>query len=377
MGAAGRPDARRPGRRRDRRRRAVARRGARSPRASSSPAPSGRRAPLERSPADSCGRRPRRRTVRRCSTRSTPTAARRRRRLSQRARRDRSSVATTLADPSGTSIVSAGDRVRQRGRHRAQQLVPALRQRDRRRRLRPRAGQPCRPRVQPDPGHPNFPSAGRRPATTLHAWAVGGPDGAGVRLMGGTPGGANQMPWNAQTLARVLAGCERARRARHRAAVGVAARRRRCPDRGRHVRRRRRGAPGGRAARRSARRDGDARAPSRSCACRAPGEAGTAPPTRGLRAPRSACERVAVGRSHRPAEPQQRQGHEHADEHRRSQADRAVADDHAGQRADADLQRCGRRRAPTRCCRSVRPRARWRPGRSSSPCRRRGRRCST
>ena len=35
-------------------------------------APSGHRAPLERSPADSCGQRPRRRTVHRCSTRSTP-----------------------------------------------------------------------------------------------------------------------------------------------------------------------------------------------------------------------------------------------------------------------------------------------------------------
>ena len=54
------------------------------------------------------------------------------------------------------------------------------------------------------PGHPNFPAAGRRPATTLHAWAVAGPDGA--RLQGATPGGANQMPWNAQTLARMIAG---------------------------------------------------------------------------------------------------------------------------------------------------------------------------
>lgn len=54
------------------------------------------------------------------------------------------------------------------------------------------------------PGHPNFPVAGRRPATTLHAWAVGMADG--VRLLGATPGGANQMPWNAQTLARVVAG---------------------------------------------------------------------------------------------------------------------------------------------------------------------------
>jgi gamma-glutamyltranspeptidase / glutathione hydrolase len=53
------------------------------------------------------------------------------------------------------------------------------------------------------PGHPNFPVAGRRPATTLHAWAVAGPEGA--RIQGATPGGANQMPWNAQTLARMIA----------------------------------------------------------------------------------------------------------------------------------------------------------------------------
>ena len=53
-------------------------------------------------------------------------------------------------------------------------------------------------------GHPNFPVAGRRPATTLHAWAVSGP--GGTRLQGATPGGANQMPWNAQTLARLIGG---------------------------------------------------------------------------------------------------------------------------------------------------------------------------
>lgn len=53
-------------------------------------------------------------------------------------------------------------------------------------------------------GHPNFPVAGRRPATTLHAWAVRGP--GRLRLQGATPGGANQMPWNAQTLARLIGG---------------------------------------------------------------------------------------------------------------------------------------------------------------------------
>lgn len=55
-----------------------------------------------------------------------------------------------------------------------------------------------------DPDHPNFPVAGRRPATTLHAWAVRRADR--TRLLGATPGGANQMPWNAQTLARLAAG---------------------------------------------------------------------------------------------------------------------------------------------------------------------------
>lgn len=53
-------------------------------------------------------------------------------------------------------------------------------------------------------GHPNFPAAGKRPATTLHAWAVERADG--TRLIGATPGGANQMPWNAQTLGRIAAG---------------------------------------------------------------------------------------------------------------------------------------------------------------------------
>ena len=81
------------------------------------------------------------------------------------------------------------------GHRRPQQLVPAVRQRDRRARLRPRACQPGRPRVRSHAGHPNFPAPGRRPATTLHAWVAS--DGTGApRFVGGTPGGANQMPWN-------------------------------------------------------------------------------------------------------------------------------------------------------------------------------------
>jgi gamma-glutamyltranspeptidase/glutathione hydrolase len=60
----------------------------------------------------------------------------------------------------------------------------------------------------PEPGHANFPERGRRPATTLHAWVAS--DAAGTpRWVGGTPGGVNQLPWNAQTLARLLAGEER------------------------------------------------------------------------------------------------------------------------------------------------------------------------
>ena len=55
------------------------------------------------------------------------------------------------------------------------------------------------------PGHPNFPVPGRRPATTLHAWAVGEVDGRPA-LIGATPGGANQLPWNAQLLADVVGG---------------------------------------------------------------------------------------------------------------------------------------------------------------------------
>jgi gamma-glutamyltranspeptidase / glutathione hydrolase len=55
------------------------------------------------------------------------------------------------------------------------------------------------------PGHPNFPVPGRRPATTLHAWAAGEVDGRPA-LIGATPGGVNQLPWNAQLLADVAAG---------------------------------------------------------------------------------------------------------------------------------------------------------------------------
>lgn len=60
-----------------------------------------------------------------------------------------------------------------------------------------------------DPAAPagarNAPVAGRTPPTTLHAWALE----RGDRLdLGATPGGVNQLPWNAQAIADLLAGGE-------------------------------------------------------------------------------------------------------------------------------------------------------------------------
>lgn len=113
-----------------------------------------------------------------------------------------------LADPSGTSMVSAGDRdgnvvvvVHSNSfpRFGSGIVVPEYDLP-----LANRAGRG----FTPQPDHPNFPLAGRRPATTLHAWAAADTDGR-PRWLGGTPGGANQMPWNAQALARLLTGEER------------------------------------------------------------------------------------------------------------------------------------------------------------------------
>jgi gamma-glutamyltranspeptidase/glutathione hydrolase len=58
-------------------------------------------------------------------------------------------------------------------------------------------------------GHPGFPAPGRRPPTTLHAWAAGPSDATGPRVLGATPGGINQVPWNLQMLESVLSGCTR------------------------------------------------------------------------------------------------------------------------------------------------------------------------
>jgi gamma-glutamyltranspeptidase/glutathione hydrolase len=52
------------------------------------------------------------------------------------------------------------------------------------------------------PDQPNAPTPGSRPPTTLHAW--GFQDGDGSWVLGATPGGEQQVPWNAQVLDRVL-----------------------------------------------------------------------------------------------------------------------------------------------------------------------------
>lgn len=54
-----------------------------------------------------------------------------------------------------------------------------------------------------EPGDPNSPAPGRRPWTTLHAWGIRDGDGW---VLGATPGGAHQVPWNVQVVARLLAG---------------------------------------------------------------------------------------------------------------------------------------------------------------------------
>lgn len=114
----------------------------------------------------------------------------------------------TLGDPGGTSIVSAADAtgnvvvvVHSNSYPRfGSGIVEPVYQLP----LANRAGRG----FTPEEGHPNYPVEGRRPATTLHAWALSDMSGA-VRFMGGTPGGANQLPWNAQSVARLLGGEER------------------------------------------------------------------------------------------------------------------------------------------------------------------------
>ena len=109
-----------------------------------------------------------------------------------------------LADPSGTSMVSAADD--------SGTVVTVIHSNSYPRFgsglvvgefdliLNNRAGRGFTPIV----GHPNYPARGRRPATTLHAWAMRLDDGD--FFSGATPGGANQVPWNVQTIGQIIAG---------------------------------------------------------------------------------------------------------------------------------------------------------------------------
>jgi len=115
-----------------------------------------------------------------------------------------SSARERLADPSGTSMVSAVDREGNAAlvvhSNSFPQFGSGLIVDGYDLILSNRAGRGFASSLD----HPNGPVAGRRPATTLHAWAFRAPDG--TRVLGATPGGANQMPWNAQTLARLASG---------------------------------------------------------------------------------------------------------------------------------------------------------------------------
>ncbi|MEQ6903267.1 gamma-glutamyltransferase [Nocardioides sp. YIM 152588] len=52
--------------------------------------------------------------------------------------------------------------------------------------------------------HPNAPTPGRRPLTTLHAWGMPTAEGDGGWLLGATPGGEQQVPWNVGLLQHLL-----------------------------------------------------------------------------------------------------------------------------------------------------------------------------
>lgn len=55
------------------------------------------------------------------------------------------------------------------------------------------------------PGARNAPAAGRIPETTLHAWGLESEQGL---FVGATPGGVNQLPWNAQCVTEIIAGAD-------------------------------------------------------------------------------------------------------------------------------------------------------------------------
>jgi len=109
-----------------------------------------------------------------------------------------------LADPSGTSMISAvdvdGTAVTVIHSNSYPRFGSGLVVDDFDLILNNRAGRGFTPIA----GHPNYPSRGRRPATTLHAWALRLADGD--FFSGATPGGANQVPWNVQTIGQIVAG---------------------------------------------------------------------------------------------------------------------------------------------------------------------------
>jgi gamma-glutamyltranspeptidase / glutathione hydrolase len=53
------------------------------------------------------------------------------------------------------------------------------------------------------PSAANAPRAGRVPPTTLHAWCL---QAERKTLLGATPGGVNQLPWNVQTVSELIGG---------------------------------------------------------------------------------------------------------------------------------------------------------------------------
>lgn len=109
-----------------------------------------------------------------------------------------------LADPSGTSMISAvdddGTVVTVIHSNSYPRFGSGLIVADFDLILNNRAGRGFTPIV----GHPNYPLSGRRPATTLHAWAMR--LDSGDFFSGATPGGANQVPWNVQTIGQIVAG---------------------------------------------------------------------------------------------------------------------------------------------------------------------------
>ena len=155
-----------------------------------------------------------------------------RRRAPRRAGGDRAPA--SRARRPGRHVDGVGRRRERHGRgRRALQLVPALRERDRRARVRPDARQPGRPRVHARARPRQLPERGRRPATTLHAWVVSDTErraevGGRAHRAASTSCRGTRRP-----LARLLAGEERPGMLVAGTAVGVDPRRRRSARRSR------------------------------------------------------------------------------------------------------------------------------------------------